>query len=1090
MTKQKPYTSYLTALVTFLVLIFLSACRDDYLPYEQTGEGESTLSCDVRFEPLAGALATRAPGDAIKNIKTLTVLVYDLKGKLVKSYGKGDLLEWQLDEKGNTDFPDIDGKPDNYTPTQSEAATARATFKIPKLPYGRYHIYCVANVDLTPGEMSRIENVKQKVITWKPEDISANNAMFGYFVKATDAVTKAGADGFDARTLVVNAENLAVHAWIKRCASKITVAFDGKNLKENVTIYVKSVTLHDIPRTCLLGAENKPAAQNQLWNPWNEKTPVANSVMYYKAGEREATATSGTAANPGNDFHDWMTVANGVGKDQCGIVGSDHSEKANALFFFENNQGDYEGKREFDKRQQWSEVGNNSNKPGDKDFKDNVPNGTYVEVEAYYVSRNPENISRGPIKYRFMLGKNITYNYNASRNHHFKLTLGFRGWANQPDWHIEYNEPDPGIEAPDFDVSYLYNTEHTYSFKLKGIVKSVEMRIIENNWAPYQPQTTPGVPEVPAQTVGDFQWNRDAYTTGPSGFGALNGVKAPYLGFLALQMPNTHPNIIDNKTYGKDGMKALENYYYGRSGSGNRLNQSYRKFTNFNEGKHGTGLNQWTVNKIDENTIMMHVPMWTRNKSMISTSGFSGYNPYEGYKRKALVEITAEYYVNDKTEIVKDTVQVLQVRRVVNPVGVWRKYDKQNTFKCDLMIEEGGDAKSYSQLYSNGTWEAYLEKGNGSVFDLSTSIPGTRLEGGKIQGETQTPISFNINFKGIADQLGSECGIVVVKYNNKQCVHRILVRQGILTPLSVTEGLEGAVNPKKWSSFLLYKVNGSNAKGHKAVITKNPLTMGTLFKRANLSEGIWLSNNEKYPANDWPNQGNFSLTNGTNKQFLQIDCEDEVFNKGWGKFYNVTKTDNGQTVESTYAVPSYQDFKNLSDLADYSFGILYGGGATGVQSSFIEAYGYQDFNNTGNPNPRGVRGVVVYNPDNANQIFFPFGAQGMGRRTVWYNGGNESSTTWKNRAGVLRYADVYNPLTGNDNMYRPVPYDLPHNPGAIYWIDKTQLKGYIDNSNNCNGWDMNYMSFDFGPYTANNYRDACPIKFIVTSYTVDGVKKW
>lgn len=1078
-----------TAFFALIALTLLSGCYDEYLPTpDSVGEGESTLSCDVRFEPLAGALATRAPGDAIKNIKTLTVLVYDLKGKLVKSYGKGDLLDWQLDEKGNTDFPDIDGKPDNYTPTQSEAATARATFKIPKLPYGRYHIYCVANVDLTPGEMSRIENVKQKVITWKPEDISANNAMFGYFVKATDAVTKAGADGFDARTLVVNAENLAVHAWIKRCASKITVAFDGKNLKENVTIYVKSVTLHDIPRTCLLGAENKPAAQNQLWNPWNEKTPVANTVMYYKAGEREATATSGTAANPGNDFHDWMTVANGVGKDQCGIVGSDHSEKANALFFFENNQGDYEGKREFDKRQQWSEVGNNSNKPGDKDFKDNVPNGTYVEVEAYYVSRNPENISRGPIKYRFMLGKNITYNYNASRNHHFKLTLGFRGWANQPDWHIEYNEPDPGIEAPDFDVSYLYNTEHTYSFKLKGIVKSVTMEIIENNWAPYQPQTTPGKLEVPDKRVGDFLWNREAYTTGPSEMGPLNGVKAPYLGFLALQMPNLDANIIENYSFSAhaSAMKALENYYYGRRGSGNTLNQSKRIFTaasgHLNAGTHGTGLNQWTVDKIDDKTLMVHVPFWTRNKSMIFASGFSGYNPYEAYKRKALVKITAVYEVGSgNTATVTDTVQVLQVRRVVNPVGVWRKYDKKNSFDCRLMIEDGGDATNYSQLYSNGTWEAYLEKGSGSVFALSASIPGTKLEGNKIKGETETPIAFNINFKGISDQLGSECGIVVVKYNNSQCVHRIMLRQGILTPLSVT-------GSKKWSSFLLYSASARNGGGYDAVVTKNPLTMGTFFKRINIAQGILLKNNQKYGAGVYPNGGAFDLSDNTSKAWDDIPYTVSFDDSSteWGSFYGTSKTDDGQhTIKSTYHVPSYDDFNNLSNHADYIFGILYGGGASGVQSTFDEAFGYQDYDNTGNPSVRGVRGVVVYNPNNANQIFFPFGAMGMGRRRRF----NVPSI---NARGILRYSDVDEPLDGNDNMYRPIPYDLPNNPGAIYWINKTNPTGHVETGKTypCAGWDMNYMSFDFGPYTANNYRDACPIKFIVTSYTVDGVKKW
>ncbi len=37
--------------------------------------------------------------------------------------------------------------------------------------------------------------------------------------------------------------------------------------------------------------------------------------------------------------------------------------------------------------------------------KDNVPYGTYIEVDAYYRSINEEKVGSGDIKYRFMLGK-------------------------------------------------------------------------------------------------------------------------------------------------------------------------------------------------------------------------------------------------------------------------------------------------------------------------------------------------------------------------------------------------------------------------------------------------------------------------------------------------------------------------------------------------------------------------------------------------------------------------------------------------------------------------------------------------------------
>ncbi len=127
-------------------------------------------------------------------------------------------------------------------------------------------------------------------------------------------------------------------------------------------------------------------------------------------------------------------------------------------------QGNYEGQKDFLKQQIKNETGTSINEPEKDDdgnvvtnengnmktdFKDRVPYGTYIEVEGYYVSQNSQKLSKGPIKYRFMLGQNTTYNYNSQRNCHYKLTLKFRGWANQPDWHIVYDELEPSIIVPD-----------------------------------------------------------------------------------------------------------------------------------------------------------------------------------------------------------------------------------------------------------------------------------------------------------------------------------------------------------------------------------------------------------------------------------------------------------------------------------------------------------------------------------------------------------------------------------------------------------------------------------------------------------------
>ena len=117
-----------------------------------------------------------------------------------------------------------------------------------------------------------------------------------------------------------------------------------------------------------------------------------------------------------------------------------------------------------------------------------MPYGTYIEVDAYYVSVNPEKVGSGNIKYRFMLGKDTQTDYNAERNHHYKLTLKFKNYANDADWHIEYEEPEPGIEVPNpYYISYLYNHSMMLPLKVKTgghKLGKIEARIVDNRWVP------------------------------------------------------------------------------------------------------------------------------------------------------------------------------------------------------------------------------------------------------------------------------------------------------------------------------------------------------------------------------------------------------------------------------------------------------------------------------------------------------------------------------------------------------------------------------------------------------------------------------
>lgn len=153
-----------------------------------------------------------------------------------------------------------------------------------------------------------------------------------------------------------------------------------------------------------------------------------------------------------------------------------------------------------------------------------------------------------------------------------------------------------------------------------------------------------------------------------------------------------------------------------------------------------------------------------------------------------------------------------------------------------------------------------------------------------------------------------------------------------------------------------------------------------------------------------------------------------------------------------------------------------------------EAYGFTDPDNSGSDNPKGMRGVFVYNKSNANQIFFPLGAKGIGRRTV----APISSEMKSNMMGYLRYGAVVSVLSldaknkyGYYNADRPIPYNLPASPGAIYWIKKSTGNGNSAEEKDCIGWDMNYFDMNFNSYDYAigymNDGDALPIRLVRTN---------
>lgn len=458
-----------------LLMVAATSCKDDLL-YTDGGpipEGESIVTAQVDFKPLVEGLAdkSRSAGDTIKSINDLCVLLYDVDGNLAEAHS----LTLVTGEPGEGEYrvSDIERKKEDAADPNgniAETETPRAKLSL-KIPYGRYYIYAVANMGTEFNEevksdgtgsseavnkykeaIKTVEGLKSISLTWNADDVARNNQMFGHF-------TIVGQEN-KSELLTINKKKMELHSWIRRAASKVTIAYDGSGLEDGVFIYLKSVTIKDIPQKCYLG-KNNPAAPEDLKDGDEgvklDLIPEGETIKYYK-GDGELSPS---------DFNETYEARITKGKPLFGSkryeedayhpenLADVHTEFTNALYFYENMQGMGKEGTTSDKRQvvkgdqdptkpTYPDGGAEENEA----WKDAKPYGTYIEVDAFYVSINEKKVGRGPIKYRFMLGKDVITDYNAERNHHYKLTLKFKGYANDADWHIEYEEPEPGIEVP------------------------------------------------------------------------------------------------------------------------------------------------------------------------------------------------------------------------------------------------------------------------------------------------------------------------------------------------------------------------------------------------------------------------------------------------------------------------------------------------------------------------------------------------------------------------------------------------------------------------------------------------------------------
>lgn len=1029
---------YRWLLLIGILFVGISCTDDEIFSSTEIGEGEALVLAEVSFKPFAQGLKgdSRTPGDAIKEIQNLCVLVYDEAGTILRGsyyYEPGQQAsesQYKITEEQRADADADNGK-------KAEDKTQHAEFKL-KLPYGVYRIYAVANMgnlaenDTYKNKISKVEDLKSISLSWNANDISANNQMFGYFTmqdvaSATD------------EKVVINQASPTLHAWIKRATSKVTVAYDASGLNENIFIYLKSVTIKDIPKECYLGKDNAVAE--------TDRPGISNELI----SEGETIYYKGVTGADDENFEDWPRVARGnpyyyytENGNNPADLNDAHTENINALFFYENMQGDYENSQDKEKYNKQQD-GNGDQKldepglPGDATYvlKDNVKNGTFIEVEAYYYNLSDVNVSRGKIFYRFMLGKNTTYNYDAERNYHYKLTLKFNGNANDVDWHIEYKE-DEGIYVPNpWYISYLYEQKTVLPLKVVGeMTGNLKAEIIQSDWFPYTRTTESGTADYYSGDVmtyvGEYSqdFTDDTYNAGDDVIKGSYVVGQPWNGFLSLRSLNPYyggPLPDDLETEGwdyRDEDVSQNNYsywnYYKLGHNEYPINQD----NNINR-------EEYTVTKDGNDSYTYNIPMWTRNKNLIVTTGYTGNNVNVGNLRMGKIRFTTTIGGVEKYE----DINVIQVRRMVNPKGIYRKYNSVEPFQVTLMYQESQDSKTFVPLVSEGTWEATIDHGADWI-----KLNGT--QGGSVTGSTGSVVSFSYApVNALTNSNDVRCGIIRVRYHNKSCTHLIMVRQGY-APLDV------AGDGTKWYTFNMYDEKN---------LAKSPLQEGSMFRYGNWKDAILASNNDTYGFGTAPDNGTFDMADGTKKQWSQITFD--------GSF---------EERQDNYRLPTKTEWEELEKL-EFGCGVVYGDGATETASTLEKAYGY-NFTN-GEENGYGMRGYIIYNPDNGKNVFFPIGYTGYGRRKML----RDNSTLNAEDAGTLRYANMSVPYESADQIpYRPMLYDLYESEGAIYWRQ----------SENGTAWDMNYHTLDFSDFQGNAYNstfskdgtlssDACFIRCVV-----------
>lgn len=1133
------------ALTLILLTLSLVSCQDDFDYRSMPIDGTSMVTLNIDFKAFEAVdLKSRNAGmrgDVISEIDDVWVLIYDEAGDLQKSLCKHFTNTNSSDQYASDNF--------SLNKIQEGSETDdpiwRATMRM-MLPYGQYYIVAVANYPgLNPDDAETLANVaeppagittlnevkKHRFPKWNSDNIAANKYMSGWF---SDREEPSKNDIGETPMLVqFNASTPTLHCWLRRAVSKVTVSFDNDNLLDNVTIYIESIEIKDIP-------EYGPKILNNslVWKR-DANGDVVHTTDSLLQGQKlvffDKERPENTKIEPSDFYAGAITITKGSNGFLENFPNPHAANADKTLFFYENMQGTGKDKAQIvegagDLTQPTYPEGIN---PTNAYFKDSKPGGTYIQVNAYYVSTLPGNVGQGPIVYRFMLGKDVKNDYNAERNHHYKLTLKFNGYANDVDWHIEYvRDSDPGVYVPHIWVSYLYHQpsigngaavmgtdsywEKCYPIRITGNVddtKPLEVRIIESNWYPQ------GVDADYDDTIyytGDvytFNSARSGNATKPRLTETISGTGI-WSGFFSLYIPTGETEICN-----KSGRFSAGEYLYWYA-KGNpwpnyeniltednniaNMEKTYEPVPDKSLYDYGLGYRSYDISRngvvFDENNgyykvektgsginkeIVVYIPIFTRALEINGKKAFSGGNPYFSFQRAGKIKASATFYPQSEggePYVEEYTADVTQVRRIINPKLILRSHDNTDDFTVELMHRTGERQEdNFTNFVSDGPWRATLILGPQGGWRLLGSVNNV------ITGEGGSNISFKVKPISEIPIDQTRCAIVKVEYHNYHCVHYIHLRQGY-APIQ----LGGSTG--YWHSFNLNYVNGNNA-----VFTNCPLKEGGMFAYGKYRAIDPINNiDASYVSPDdepifktglvYPTR--FSSIIGSNKLLLSPVPSSKPANltenvcDSWKNIINGSGVNNTFTNLTwggvTVRVPKYNDdysghiFNNSQ--IEYGFGLAFADGAKtnkvdegDDRAAFRHVWFTQETSNNNWTNTAlwgidkdekkfGMRVCVVYNTQTYDCLSLPIGYTGFGRR-------KRSDDVTLN--GVLRYGDFNYAGEYSQHDLAPMLYNLYEQFGAIYWLnDKTPDTN--DNSVVYRAMDINYSTYDFGPFPETN----------------------